>query len=94
MNKETLPGCGYFTYLLKCADGTYYCGWTNNPARRLKAHNSGSGSRYTRSRRPVRLVYLECFSSRNEAMRREAGIKKLTRQQKEALIRSMPDPDL
>jgi putative endonuclease len=94
MNKELPSQRSYFTYLLECADGTYYCGWTDNPARRLEAHNSGSGSRYTRSRRPVRLVYLECFSSRNEAMRREAGIKKLTRQQKEALICSMPDPDL
>ena len=94
MNKELPSQRSYFTYLLECADGTYYCGWTDNPARRLEAHNSGSGSRYTRSRRPVRLVYLECFSSRNEAMRREAGIKKLTRQQKEALICSMPDPEV
>ena len=83
-----------YTYLLRCADDSYYCGWTNNPAGRLAAHNSGRGSKYTRSRRPVRMVYLECCSSRNEAMRREAEIKKLTRQQKEKLILSIPDPVL
>ena len=94
MNKENLSRRGYYTYLLECSDGTYYCGWTTDPAKRLAAHNNGTGSRYTRSRRPVRMVYLEHLTSRNEAMRREAGIKKLSRQQKEDLIRSMPDPDL
>ena len=50
-----------YTYILRCADGTYYCGWTNNLDRRLKAHNEGKGAKYTRSRRPVALVYYEAF---------------------------------
>ena len=94
MNNAGLQPSGFYTYLLECSDGTYYCGWTNNPAGRLAAHNSGRGSKYTRSRRPVRMVYLECCSSRNEAMRREEKKKKLTRQQKEKLILSIPDPVL
>ena len=94
MNNEAVLHHGYYTYLLECSDGTYYCGWTTHPEIRLRAHNNGTGSRYTRSRRPVRMVYLECLSSRNEAMRRETAIKKMTRQQKADLIRSMPEPDL
>ena len=94
MNNAVLQSSGFYTYLLECSDGTYYCGWTNNPARRLEAHNNGRGSKYTRSRRPVRLVYLECCSSRNEAMHRETEIKKMTRQQKAELILSVPDPVL
>ena len=91
MNNAVMQPSGFFTYLLECSDGTYYCGWTNNPSGRLAAHNSGMGSKYTRSRRPVRMVYLESCSSRNEAMRREAEIKKMTRQQKAELILSVPD---
>ena len=94
MNKEANSRRGYYTYLLECSDGTYYCGWTTNPAGRLKAHNSGRGSKYTRSRRPVRMIYQESYSSRNEAMHREAEIKKMTRQQKAELVLSMPDPVL
>ena len=94
MNNAGLQPSGFYTYLLECSDGTYYCGWTTDPARRLAEHNNGTGSRYTRSRRPVRLVYLKSLLSRNEAMRREAEIKKLTRQQKEKLILSIPDPVL
>ena len=94
MNKKTNSRRGYYTYLLECSDGTWYCGWTTHPEIRLRAHNNGTGSRYTRSRRPVRMVYLESLSSRNEAMHREAEIKKMSRQQKADLIRSMPEPDL
>ena len=75
-----------YTYILRCADGTYYCGWTNNLDRRLKAHNEGKGAKYTRSRRPVALVYYEAFSTKEEAMRREYEIKQLPRKKKEALI--------
>ena len=71
-----------YTYLLRCADGTLYCGWTNNPARRLAAHNAGTASKYTASRRPVELVYLEEHETKQEAMRREAAIKKMSRAQK------------
>ena len=75
-----------YTYILRCADGTYYCGWTNNLDRRLKAHNEGKGAKYTRSRRPVALVYYEAFSTQEEAMRREYEIKQLPRKKKEELI--------
>ena len=75
-----------YTYILRCADGTYYCGWTNNLDRRLKAHNEGKGAKYTRSRRPVALVYYEAFSTKEEAMRREYAIKQLPRKKKEELI--------
>lgn len=75
-----------FTYILRCADGTYYTGWTNNLEKRLAAHNAGVASKYTRSRRPVELVYHERFETKEEAMGREWRIKQLTRTQKEALI--------
>lgn len=75
-----------FTYILRCADGTYYTGWTNNLEKRLAAHNAGTASKYTRPRRPVELVYHECFETKEEAMGREWRIKQLTRTQKEALI--------
>jgi len=71
-----------YTYLLRCADGTLYCGWTNNPKKRLAAHQSGRASRYTASRRPVELVYLEVFETKQEAMKREAAIKRLSRREK------------
>ena len=87
MNKETLPGCGYFTYLLECADGTYYCGWTNNLEKRLSAHNAGTASKYTRTRRPVELAYFEQFETKQEAMSREYHIKRLTREEKLKLIK-------
>ena len=81
-----------YTYLLRCADGTLYCGWTNDLARRLAAHNAGTASKYTRARRPVELVYAEQSGTKQEAMRREAQIKRLTRLQKEALIASGEKP--
>ncbi len=93
MNNSHSSNCGYYTYLLECADGTYYCGWTTDPARRLAEHNNGTGSRYTRSRRPVRLVYLKSLLSRNEGMRLDAAIKKMSSRQKSELIQSVPDPD-
>ncbi len=77
-----------YTYIVKCADGTCYCGWTNHLAERIAAHNSGKGAKYTKSRRPVELVYYEVFGSKEEAMRREAQIKRMTRAQKESLIAS------
>ncbi|MCF0123403.1 MAG: GIY-YIG nuclease family protein [Ruminiclostridium sp.] len=75
-----------YTYILRCADGTYYTGWTNDLDRRLAAHNAGTASKYTRARRPVTLVYHESFPTKEEAMRREWQIKQLTRTQKEALM--------
>lgn len=75
-----------YTYLLECADQTLYCGWTNDLEKRVKAHNEGKGAKYTKPRRPVALVYYEEFQTKEEAMRREAAIKRLTRLQKNALI--------
>lgn len=77
----------HFTYILHCADGTLYTGWTNDLQRRLAAHNAGRGAKYTRSRRPVTLVYWETFPTKTEAMRREWAIKHLTRAEKLELIR-------
>ena len=74
------------TYILKCSDGTLYTGWTNNLEKRLKEHNAGQGAKYTRGRRPVKLVYTEIHYTKREAMQRESQIKKLTRKEKEALI--------
>jgi len=77
----------YFVYILKCADGTYYCGSTNNPEKRLKVHNeSKRGAHYTKIRRPVTLVYSERFETKGEALKREYQLKTLTRVKKEALI--------
>ena len=75
-----------YTYILRCGDGTIYTGWTNDLERRLAAHNAGKGSKYTRSRLPVELVYHESFDTKEEAMRREWAIKQLSREEKLALI--------
>jgi putative endonuclease len=74
-----------YAYILLCSDGTYYCGWTNDPGKREKAHNSGRGSRYTRARRPVRMVYTEKCADRSSAMKREAQLKKLSHAEKQKL---------
>lgn len=75
-----------YTYLLLCADGSLYCGWTNHLEARVEAHNSGKGAKYTKSRRPVQLVYYEVFATKQEAMRREWALKQLTRKEKLDLI--------
>ena len=75
-----------YTYMLECADGTYYTGWTNDLEKRLSAHNAGKGGKYTSVRRPVTLVYYEEFETKQEAMSREWHIKQLTRKQKEELV--------
>ncbi|MGN0313749.1 MAG: GIY-YIG nuclease family protein [Fusicatenibacter sp.] len=75
-----------FTYIVECRDGTLYTGWTKDLERRITAHNLGKGAKYTKSRRPVKLVYFEKFSCREEAMRREWEIKQLTRKEKLRLI--------
>ena len=75
-----------YVYILKCADGTLYTGWTNDLEKRLKAHNDGTGSKYTRARLPVTLVYFEEYEDKREAMSREWHIKRLTRTQKLKLI--------
>lgn len=75
-----------YTYLLRCGDGSLYCGWTNDLERRLAAHNAGTGGRYTRSRRPVELAWYTVSDTKQQAMRLEACIKQLRRSQKEALV--------
>lgn len=76
-----------YTYIVECADGTLYCGWTNDLEKRLAAHNSGKGAKYTKSRLPVKLAYYETFATPNEAMSREYSIKKMTRSEKIKLIK-------
>ncbi len=73
-------------YILRCADGSLYTGWTNDPEARLKSHNAGRGSKYTRSRLPVELVYCEPFETREAAMSREWHVKRLSREEKLNLI--------
>lgn len=75
-----------FVYILRCADDSLYTGWTNDLTARLRAHQAGTGCKYTRSRLPVALVYYETFETKNEAMSREWHIKRLRREQKLALI--------
>lgn len=77
-----------YTYMVKCSDGTFYTGWTNNLKKRIAAHNAGKGAKYTKNRRPVELVYFEKFDTKEEAMRREWEIKQLLRAQKMKLINS------
>ncbi|RJP47682.1 MAG: GIY-YIG nuclease family protein [Anaerolineaceae bacterium] len=78
----------FYCYILECADGTFYTGWTTDPPRRERQHNAGRGAKYTRTRRPVRLVYVEELSSRAEAMKRERVIKKLPHEQKRKMVES------
>ena len=75
-----------YTYLVRCADGSLYCGWTNHLEQRIQAHNEGRGAKYTKSRRPVSLVYYEEFATRREATQPESAIKKLTRKEKLQLV--------
>ena len=79
----------YFVYIVECADGTYYTGSTDDVARRVRAHNEGkTGAKYTKARRPVRLIYKEVCVSKGAALSREAAIKRLTKAGKRALIRA------
>ena len=75
-----------YVYLLRCADGSLYCGWTTDPGARLAAHNSGRGAKYTRSRLPVTLVYSEAYEDRHDALSREWHIKRMSRAEKEKMI--------
>ncbi len=80
-------GCvSFYVYLLRCADGTLYTGYTDDPVRRTKVHNAGKGAKYTRARLPVELVYQEACADKSAALRREYEIKQLTRVQKLKLI--------
>ncbi len=76
----------YTVYLLECQGGAFYCGYTSDLQKRLEKHQTGKGGRYTRSHRPVRLVYAEKHDSLSHALSREHAIKRLTRMQKVQLI--------
>ena len=80
-----------YTYILECKDGTYYTGWTNNLEKRMKEHNEGKGAKYTKARRPVKLVYFETFESKIDAMKREYAIKQMKRSEKIKLISPIND---
>ena len=75
-----------YTYIVECADGSLYCGWTNNLEKRIADHNAGKGAKYTKTRLPVKLVYYEEFDTKEEAMSREWHIKQLRREKKMKLI--------
>lgn len=76
----------HFVYMLRCADGSLYTGWTTDVDARVKTHNGENGAKYTHSRRPVTLVYREECADKSAALKRECAIKALTRPQKDALI--------
>ncbi len=75
-----------WVYILECADGSYYTGWTNNVEKRFQAHCAGRGAKYTRAHPPLKIVYVKGFEDKSAAMKHEAAIKRLTRAQKAALI--------
>jgi putative endonuclease len=76
----------FFCYIVECADGSYYTGWTTDPERRVKVHNSGRGAKYTRMHGPVKLVYVEEQADRIAAMKRELAIKRMTHDRKKRLF--------
>lgn len=79
---------GYFVYILLCADGTFYTGTSNDVKKRVQTHNRGQGAKYTKTRRPVKLLYTEKLADKSAALKREIAIKKLSRSQKESLLSS------
>lgn len=83
---STSADASWLVYMLECADGSLYTGVTNDMARRLEQHNDGSGARYTRSRRPVKLRYQETCADRSDALLRECSLRLLSRKEKEALV--------
>jgi putative endonuclease len=78
----------YFVYVLLCEDGSYYTGYAKDVKSRFRLHKQGIGARYTRIHRPIRVVYVEEFRSRREAMRREQAIKRLSHERKRKLVGS------
>ena len=76
----------FYCYIVECADGSYYTGWTVDPERRVATHNKGRGAKYTRMRLPVKLVYVEKQTDIRTAMRRERAIKRMKREGKSKLI--------
>ena len=83
--KEEINAMAYYCYMVRCKDGSFYTGWTLDPERRTRQHNSGRGAAYTRLHRPVELVYVEPQPDRSTAMRRERRIKTLSHAQKDQM---------
>lgn len=81
-----------YVYVLRCSDNSYYTGWTTDIKNRLTMHNTGKASKYTRSRTPVSLVYVEELPDKSQALKREHAIKKMTRSEKNTLIKSAEKP--
>ncbi len=81
----------FYCYIVECADGSFYTGWSTDPKRRARQHNRGTGARYTRTHGPVRLVYVEECADRRAAMKRELAIKSLPRRKKKTLIGDAKD---
>jgi putative endonuclease len=84
---------GAFVYLLRCADGSLYCGWTTDPERRLRQHQAGTASRYTTQRRPVEYALLMRVADRSAALKEEWRIKQLPRREKLALVSNWVSAD-
>jgi putative endonuclease len=78
----------YYIYILLCNGGSFYTGSTNDVEKRLKAHFAGMGAKYTKSHKPIKLIYQEEFDTKSEALKREAEIKKLTKREKENLVKN------
>ena len=78
----------FYVYIIRCADGSFYCGYTTDVEKRFEKHKSGKGAKYTRSHLPLEIVYIEEFESKSDALKRECEIKSMTRSQKEKLINS------
>ncbi|MFC7071424.1 GIY-YIG nuclease family protein [Halobaculum lipolyticum] len=81
-----MPPADHYVYLLSCADGSLYTGYTTDVARRVAEHDAGDGAKYTRGRTPVELVHVEAFDSKSAAMSREYAIKQRSRAGKERLL--------
>lgn len=88
-NYDRINWSKWYVYIVECSDGSLYCGCTNDLNNRVKSHNSGKGSKYTASRKPVKLIYNECLNNKSLALKREMEIKKLSRKQKLCLINGL-----
>lgn len=87
-DKENQERKKHYAYMLKCSDNSIYSGYTTDPHRREKAHNDGKGAKYTKTRRPVKLVYFEEFDNKIDAMKREYAFKQYTHKEKEDIIKN------
>ena len=79
----------WYLYILRCGDGTFYTGITTDVDKRLEAHRSGRGAKYTRGRAPLEVIYRECCGTHSDALKREMAVKRLSREEKQALIFSV-----